>query len=145
MSTRRIVAVLLLALPATLAAQGQPSPPQRGGGFQRGATNPFQVALGKSADLKLTEEQTAKLRELDKALREKNEPIMAEIRKLRGSGTSMRDIPEADRAKLRELMQTIRKNAAEGTESLKDVLTDEQVQQVQKILQEASAPRPRGN
>lgn len=143
MSTRWIVAVLLLALPATLAAQNRPVPSQQGG--QMGATNPFQVALEKSADLKLTEEQAAKLRELDKALREKNEPIMAEIRKLRGSGTPMRDMSEADRAKLREWMQAIRKNAAEGRESLKGVLTNEQVQQVEKILQEASAARRRGN
>jgi hypothetical protein len=126
-----LVAALLL-LPAAVSAQGQ----RQGGGRGMMAANPIDVVLEHAADLKLTEDQTHKLHELNKQLVEKNRPILDEVTKMRESGT-------VDREAMMAKMATVRENNGEAQGKLKDVLSAEQLTQATTFIEEARPQRGR--
>lgn len=138
MLKRAMIAVALLAIPTMAFAQGGG---QRGGqrgqrGGMMGAPSPLAIVLEKKADLKLSDAQVVKVEEMEKALTEKNAPLLAKIQEMRGSGNP------PDREAMMEIQQSIRANNQEAHTALKDVLNAEQLEQANKLIAEA-APRGR--
>ena len=125
-----LLATALLVLPSVVSAQEQ----RQGRGRGMMMMNPIDIVLQHAADLDLTDAQTTKLQELNKALLEKNKPTMDEMQKMRESGTM-------DRESMMAKMQVVRANNAEAQVKLKDILTPAQLEQATKVIEEA---RPRG-
>jgi hypothetical protein len=135
MIRRSLIALALLAVPSLVYAQGGGG----GGGRGRGGVggpNPIQIVIDHKADLKVTDEQGAKLDAMLKTLTEKNAPHMAEIQKMRDSGTM-------DREAMQPHMQAIRTNNQEAQDHLKDVLNADQVEMATKMIAEATPQRGR--
>jgi hypothetical protein len=139
MLKRAMIAMMLLAVPTLAYAQGGGQRGgqrgQRGPGMM-GAPGPLAIVLEKKVDLALTEEQVAKVTEMEAALTEKNAPHLEKIREMRESG----EMP--DRAVMMEIQQAIRANNQEAHEALEDVLNAEQLELANKLIAEA-APRGR--
>jgi len=133
MIRRSLIALALLAVPSLVYAQGGGGGRGRGG---MGGPNPIQVVIDHKADLKLSDEQGKKLDEMLKTLSEKNAPHMAEIQKMRESGTM-------DREAMQQHAQAMRTNNEEAQSHLKDVLNAEQMEMATKMIQEATPQRGR--
>jgi hypothetical protein len=128
-----MIALALLAVPSLVYAQGGGG---RGGRGGFGAPNPIQVVIDHKADLKITDEQGKKLDEMLKALADKNAPHVAEIQKMRDSGTM-------DREAMMPINQKIRANNQEAQDHLKDVLDAEQLEMATKMIADAAPQRGR--
>jgi hypothetical protein len=138
---RSLFALALLAVPASLAAQGGGPPQGRGQGL--GAQNPAQLLLDKSADLALTADQSAKITVLADSLTKLNAPHQEVITKMRESGVNMREMAEADRTKMREASTAMRTNDQTIRDALQKLLSAEQWTKAEAIFAEAM-PRRRG-
>jgi hypothetical protein len=141
MRIRTLLAFALLAVPATLAAQG--GPPQ-GRGMGMGAMNSAQLLLDKSADLSLTAAQTARLKVLADSLTKVNAPHQAAITKIRESGVAMNEMSDADRTKLREASMAMRENDTAIRAKVKEALSAEQWTKAEEIFAAAMPQRRRG-
>jgi hypothetical protein len=133
MIRRSLIALALLAVPSLVYAQGGGGGRGRGMG---GGPNPIQVVIDHKADLNVTDAQGAKLDVMLKALNDKNAPHMAEIQKMRDSGTM-------DREAMQGITQKIRTNNEEAQAALKDVLDAGQLEQATKLIAEAAPQRGR--
>lgn len=136
MIRRALIAMMLLAIPTMAFAQGGGQRGQRGprGPMMGAAQGPLAIVLEKKADLKLSDGQVARIEEMQTALTEKNEPQVAKMREIREAG-------QPDREAMTELMRSIRANNMAAHASLKDVLNEEQFEQANKLIAEAT---PRG-
>lgn len=143
MRIRTLVALAMLAVPASLAAQGGP-PQGRGPGMGMGAMNSAQLLLDKSADLSLTAEQTAKIKVLADSLVKLNAPHQAAIAKIRESGVAMNEMSDADRTKMREASMAMRENDTATREKVKAILSAEQWTKAEAIFAAAMPQRRRG-
>jgi Spy/CpxP family protein refolding chaperone len=120
-----VFAAMLVAAPVSLSAQreGGGGAGRPGGMGMRGG-NMAELVLQHKADLKLTDDQVKKLKDLEheaKEVQEKNKPLMEEMR---ASGKSMRDMTDADREHYRPLMEAMRTLNTE----LMQILTPEQLE-----------------
>ncbi len=140
-----MVLAAALLLPAALMAQ-QPQaqqPPQgapRMGGRGMMMRSPIAIAIAHKADLSLTDDQVAKLNDIEKQLQEKNAPIRDKMREsMQGAGDfqSMTDEQrQAMREKMQPLMQQMRANTAAARQDAEKLLKPEQVSKLQDILQQ---------
>jgi len=140
---RWLFALALLAVPASLAAQGGGPPQGRGQGRGMGMQNSAQLLLDKSADLALTADQTSKIKTLADSLTKLNAPQQAVLTKMREAG-SMADMSDADRQKMRDASTAMRTNDQTIREALQKVLSAEQWTKAEAIFAEAMPQRRRG-
>ena len=126
-----LVLLVLLVLPGIAQAQGGPP---RGGGMMQSTAR---LLLDKKADLGLSDEVAAKLDTIATRLEEKNAPVREELRKMRDSGAGR----DAMVAKMRELRQA---DTDVYEKEIKPLLTPEQVEQANKLIEEARPRRPGG-
>lgn len=143
MRMRSLFALALLAVPASLAAQGGGPPQGRGQGRGMGMQNSAQLLLDKSADLALTADQTAKIKTLADSLTKLNAPHQATIAKMREAG-NMADMSDADRQKMRDASTAMRTNDQTIREALQKVLSAEQWTKAEEIFAAAMPQRRRG-
>jgi len=143
MRMRSLFALALLAVPASLAAQGGGPPQARGQGRGMGMQNSAQLLLDKSADLSLTADQTAKIKTLADSLTKLNAPQQAVLTKMREAG-NMADMSDADRQKMRDASTAMRTNDQTIREALQKVLSAEQWTRAEAIFAEAMPQRRRG-
>lgn len=136
MIRRGLIALVLLSLPTVVFAQrgGQRQGGQRGGMGMR--MSPLAVVLEKKADLQLTDEQVESVEAMEKALTEKNAPLLAKMQEMRQGG-------QPDREAMMEIFQAITANNTEAQEQLKDVLNAEQLEMATKFIAEAMPGRGR--
>jgi Spy/CpxP family protein refolding chaperone len=143
MKMRSLFALALLAVPASLAAQGGGPPQGRGGQGMRGAQNSAQLLLDNAADLALTADQTAKVKTLADSLTKLNAPQQAVLTKMREAG-NMADMSDADRTKMREASTAMRTNDQTIREALQKVLSADQWTKAEAIFAAAMPQRRRG-
>lgn len=126
---RILLAVGLLALPAAVSAQGPGGPGGRGG--MRGGV--AAMALEHKADLNLTDEQVAKLQDIQKKLDEKNKPLREKMEK-QTNGASFRDLTDEQREALRPIMEDLRENSRKSADEVREVLTKEQQDKLRELM-----------
>ncbi len=143
MKMRSLFALALLAVPASLAAQGGGPPQGRGQGRSMGAQNSAQLLLDSAAVLALTADQTAKVKMFADSLTKLNAPNQAMITKMREAG-NMADMSDADRTKLREASTAMRTNDQTIREALQKVLSADQWTKAEAIFAAAMPQRRRG-
>jgi len=144
MKMRSLFALALLAVPASLAAQGGGPPQGRGQGRTMGAQNSAQLLLDNAADLALTADQTAKVKMFADSLTKLNAPHQAVITKMREAGGSMADMSDADRTKMRDASTAMRTNDQTIREALQKVLSADQWTKAEAIFAAAMPQRRRG-
>ena len=134
-----LLLVSLLLVPSVAFAQGGRRGAMRGGpeGVQR---NIIEVIIAQKADLTLTAEQITSLEPIAKKLDEQNKPVLEEVQKLRGSGTSPREMSEQQREQMRPLMEKLRENREAALKEAQPVLTDAQRDKLRQLMEER---RPR--
>ncbi len=140
-----------LFLPGTVLAQGGPRflvdtlPPG----------DPIEILLARSAELRLSSEQTARLKAIQKELHAANGPLVTQLvamrHEVRASGANgavhPRDMTPEQRSAFRDavqrarpLMQTIARNNVQAMERVGEALTAEQKALVRGWLGERPAP-----
>ncbi len=139
-----MVVAMLVVAPVTVSAQGGG---RAGGGMRMGGGNMAGLVLEHKADLKLTDEQVKKLKDLEvqaKAVRDKNGPLLEEMR---ASGKSPRDMTDAERQKYSPLMESMRNLNMQ----LMQILTPEQMETLRNFMPMGGGrgvggdgPRPQG-
>jgi Spy/CpxP family protein refolding chaperone len=132
-----VVAAMLVIAPVSLSAQGGAGGRPGGMGMRGNAAS---LVLEHRAELKLTDEQVKKLKELEaqaKDVREKNAPLLEEMR---ASGKSPRDMTDAEREHYRPAMEAMRNLSMQ----LMQILTPEQVE-ILKSINPMGGPGRRGD
>ena len=140
--------------PADAAAQppraGQERPGRPGGPFGGVA------ALDLPEELKLTEEQKGQIEKIRAELREKNQPLMEQLRSVVGEpearrgermrgGREMQRLSQEQREKARPILEQIRANTQAAYEQVLALLTPEQKEKLEKLRAErAERMRERG-
>jgi Spy/CpxP family protein refolding chaperone len=138
-----LVALTLLAVPATVTAQVA----DRGGSraeasAQRGAAGPWLGAILRNApELNLSAEQVSRLEGIERGLRERNEPLLAQLREARvrqdGRGGARAMTPE-QRAEMRERARSMtpeeRERLRRGMRDRAAAATPEQRQRMRGAL-----------
>ncbi len=129
-----LAALTLLVLPAALLAQGNRG--ERGGrGFGAGGPgmNPVEMILEHRSELNLTADQVGKLESVAKKLDEQNQPIIAELQKLRGNGRS-EELTEQQREQVRAAMEKVRDNREDAQKAVAEILTAQQEEQLHSFM-----------
>jgi hypothetical protein len=156
-----IALLVLAAVPATAQSQrglgGIGGLRGRGAGLMAAAQDAslLGVILTHKDDLKLSADQIAKIRRIDSTTTAANAPTMAKMRALRGDSTAGATRPaqmtQEQRAMAMQLLQEaaplLREMAernAKGADEARGLLTQEQKDALQKILDEQAAGRGRG-
>jgi hypothetical protein len=139
MLKRVMVAVVLLAMPGVVLAQGG----RRGGMGMGMMSSPLQIVLDKKADLNLAPDQVMKIEEANKALEEENKAPRAEIQKILEAHPDRGSMPDEARAKMREQNMLIMANNTKAREKLKDILNADQLAAANKAIDDAMPMRGR--
>jgi hypothetical protein len=141
-----VLAAGLLAAPThALFAQSGAQPQQRAGQQARpgrgalGARSPIAMVLARGADLKLSADQTAKLRAIDAELTRQNDPLRQQLQQLRPAGAAgaaaaqRAQLTREQREQLQSVMKQMRKNDKSAMDRAQAVLTREQKAQVKQL------------
>jgi hypothetical protein len=132
---RYAVALMLLLVPTVLLAQGESRRAGRRGGPDGMQRNVIEIIIEKKADLSLSAEQVAQLEPIARKLEEDNQPVLAELQKLRGN-TGMRDLTEEQRTQMRAQMDKLRDNRTAALEQANAVLSTDQKEKVRTLLRQ---------
>src|SRR5262245_9588174 len=125
---RYLAALALLALPATLLAQGGR---ERGGrGFGPGA-NPVEFVLQHRSDLNLSADQVTKLEAVASQLEQNNKPIIAELQKNRPA--NRQEMTEQQREAMRSVMEKLRDNREDAQKQMAGILTQDQETKLESL------------
>lgn len=147
-----VTAVLCLA-PAALLAQGGGGRGMGGRGGMMGAMSgrsPVAFVIDHKADLQLSDDQVAKLQDIEKKVEDKNKPLVEKMRQAWGGGErpdfqSMSDEDrQALREKIRPITQEIRDNDDAARQEANGVLTSEQKSKVEELMQQMRQQRRSG-
>jgi hypothetical protein len=137
MIRKAAVVCALLMLPAALhAQQGQGGQGRgMGGGMMAMRENVPEFVAGKAADLALSAEQTGRIEAIARALTERNDAIMAEMRTAMQAGGM-------DRTRMMAARERITKNDEDAWKEVEAVLSAEQLVHANALIEEWRRTRP---
>lgn len=139
MAKKILLALALLAVPATLLAQ---NPRQRGMGMGMGLSRGMHLGpnhnlpewvLQQRAGLNLSADQVTRLEQVAKTLHEENDPVIDELVELQQS--AQRPVSDEQRDVMRAHMDVIRKNSQAAHDQVRTILNADQNAQVDSLIE----------
>ena len=145
-----LLASLALAPAPALAQRAGPPADAPRARWMQGDHQPFQFVLDHRADLKLTDQQVARIEQIAARVKQQDAPLVARLRAALPEGKSPRDMTAEERTAFRQKMQALQPERDQlrdlhrtAMREVRDLMTPEQQTQWRTLMQQ-NRPARRG-